>query len=164
MRRVRNAPTRLVPPAPAPTNPAVTAVMRGNRAANTKPELIVRRILHRLGYRFRLHVSSLPGRPDIVVPGRRCVIQVRGCFWHQHADRQCPLVSTPHSNVDYWGAKLKRNVDRDREQDVVLATLGWRVFTVWECETANTDALCTQLKALIASAKSPRSTLEVNHL
>jgi DNA mismatch endonuclease (patch repair protein) len=123
--------------------------MRGNRRADTKPELIVRRILHRLGYRYRLHVQNLPGKPDIVLPRLRWVIQVHGCFWHQHSDRLCPLRSKPRSNVDYWNAKLARNIKRDKEQDEQLATLGWLVLTVWECETADRVSLSAKLQSLL---------------
>jgi DNA mismatch endonuclease, patch repair protein len=122
--------------------------MRGNRRSDTKPELIVRRALHRLGYRYRLHVSELPGRPDIVLPRMRCAIQVRGCFWHQHPDRRCPLRSKPRSNVSYWNAKLARNVERDAEQDAKLRSMGWRVLTIWECEVTNKDLLRRKLQRL----------------
>jgi DNA mismatch endonuclease, patch repair protein len=143
---------RLVPVAPPPTSLAVTAAMRGNRKVNTKPELVVRRVLYRLGYRYRLHVPELPGRPDIVFPRMRCAIQVRGCFWHQHSDRRCPLRSKPRSNVNYWNAKLARNVERDIEQDAQLTACGWQVLTVWECETTNEDSLRRKLQRLLARA------------
>lgn len=141
---------RLVPAAPPPTSAAVTAAMRGNRRTNTKPELIVRRALHGLGYRYRLHVNELPGRPDIVLRRLRCVIQVRGCFWHQHFDRRCPLRSKPRTNVNYWNMKLARNVERDAEQDARLTACGWQVLVIWECDTANEDLLRRKLQNLLS--------------
>jgi DNA mismatch endonuclease, patch repair protein len=146
--------TRLVPAAPNSTSSAVTAAMRGNRRKDTKPELIVRRELHSLGYRYRLHVSHLPGRPDIVFTRARCAIQVRGCFWHQHLDARCPLRSKPRTNVTYWDAKLSRNVQRDNEQDALLIASGWRVFTVWECETGDRASLCRKLNNFLKGTSS----------
>lgn len=142
---------RLVPLAPSPSNPAVTAAMRGNRRTDTTPELRIRRLLHSLGYRYRLHVAVLPGKPDIVFPRRRCVIQVHGCFWHQHADPKCPLKSRPKSNVTYWNAKLNRNVFRDREHEQQLRMLGWRILIVWECECQNTERLRIRLQRFLES-------------
>jgi DNA mismatch endonuclease, patch repair protein len=145
---------RAVPPAPVPTSLVVTAAMRGNRRVDTKPELAVRKELRRLGYRYRLHVSFLPGRPDIVFTRMRCVIQVRGCFWHQHAARHCPLRSRPRSNVSYWTAKLSRNVQRDKEQDAQLIASGWQVLTIWECETTETVSLRRKLKHFLKRMQS----------
>jgi DNA mismatch endonuclease, patch repair protein len=151
----RGAGRRLIPLAPPPSSLAISAAMRGNRSADTKPELIVRRTLHRLGYRYRLHVSGLPGRPDIVLAGIRRVIQIRGCFWHQHSDRACPLRSRPRSNVAYWNAKLDRNVERDKEQDAQLCVLGWRVLTIWECETTSERLLRRKLRRFLEGATPP---------
>ncbi len=113
-------------------------VMGKIRASNTTPELTVRRVLHRLGYRFRLHRRDLPGSPDIVLPRYRTVVFVHGCFWHQHA---CKLGKVPKSNQDYWLPKLARNRERDRQNVRLLRGLGWEVITVWECTTFAADRL-----------------------
>lgn len=126
--------------------------MRGNRRANTKPELIVRQVLHRLGYRYRLHRADLPGKPDIVFTRRRVVIQVHGCFWHQH--RGCSLRSMPRSNQSYWRAKLMRNVARDRQSMKALESLGWHVLVIWECETQDVEKLSLKLKNVLGEAKN----------
>ncbi len=109
------------------------------RSGNTKPERLVRSLLHRMGYRFRLHRRDLPGRPDIVLPGRRTVVLVHGCYWHRHPG--CRFAYTPKSNVAFWQAKFDENVDRDIRQHGQLRDLGWHVITVWECETKNLDML-----------------------
>jgi len=116
---------------------ATRRVMRGNRGKNTRPELSLRRLLHDMGYRFRLHGRELPGTPDIVFGARRAAIQVHGCFWHQHAG--CPHAITPRTRRRYWAAKLERNVVRDRETAVRLRAMGWRLLIVWECELADTN-------------------------
>lgn len=107
-------------------------VMRRVGSKDTKPEMVVRRLLHRAGFRFRLHRKDLPGRPDIVLAKWRVVILVHGCFWHQHPG--CPRSVRPTSNVDFWTKKLDRNVTRDRENIEKLEAAGWRVFTAWECQ------------------------------
>ena len=104
------------------------------RAANTKPELIVRSILHRLGYRFRLGGRKLPGRPDVVLTRHKTAVFVHGCFWHRH--RGCRLAYTPKSNVAFWLQKFSENVIRDRRVRRHLARLGWTVVVVWECQVA----------------------------
>ena len=105
------------------------------RAKDTKPELAVRSLLHRMGYRFRLHRRDLPGRPDIVLPKYRTVIFVHGCFWHQHSG--CRFSNVPKSRQDYWTEKLEGNVRRDRRHQRSLRKQGWKVFIVWECQTKN---------------------------
>lgn len=102
------------------------------KSRDTKPEIILRQALHRLGLRFRLGGAGLPGRPDIVFPRRRAVVFVHGCFWHRHAN--CNIASTPKSNVEFWEGKFERNVARDRRVTRELNALGWRVFVAWECE------------------------------
>lgn len=109
-------------------------IMRSIRAKNTKPELLVRKLLFADGYRYRLHSSKLPGKPDIVFSGRRKVIFVHGCFWHQHPKQSCPIKGVPASNQSYWEPKLKRNAARDAENVSTLKKLGWAVQIVWECE------------------------------
>jgi len=112
-----------------------SAVMARVRSRDTSPEITVRSLLHRLGYRFRLHRHDLPGTPDIVMPGRRTVIFVHGCFWHQHA--RCAAAARPTSNCDYWNAKLDGNITRDKRCQKLLRSLGWKIIVVWECETRN---------------------------
>ncbi|MEM9659860.1 MAG: very short patch repair endonuclease [Planctomycetota bacterium] len=107
--------------------------MRSVKSADTTPELIVRRLVHAMGGRFRLHVADLPGRPDLVFPGRRKVIFVHGCFWHRHACRSGR--STPASRAEYWKSKFERNVRRDRSNQRRLRRMGWGVMVVWECQT-----------------------------
>ena len=102
------------------------------KSADTAPEIKVRRLVHRLGYRFRLHRRDLPGTPDLVLPRHRAVIFVHGCFWHQHRCRRGDR--RPQANRGYWVAKLERNVRRDARNRRELRRLGWRVLTVWECE------------------------------
>jgi len=109
-------------------------MMRANRSKDMSPELTVRRMVHRMGYRYRLHRHSLPGRPDMVFPGRRKVIFVHGCFWHQHRNRRCRLVHKPLSNLAYWQPKLERNTTRDAAHRKALKKAGWSVLVVWECE------------------------------
>jgi len=117
------------------------------RSRDTWPELIVRRLVHGMGYRFRLHVASLPGKPDIVLPRLRKIIEVRGCFWHQHRD--CVDSHIPKSRVEYWGPKLERNQRRDRENVQALQRLGWRVYVVWECETNAASQLARRLSRFL---------------
>lgn len=110
-----------------------SANMRAIRSKDMKPELLVRKLVHSLGYRFRLHRKDLPGKPDLVFLGRRKVIFVHGCFWHQHAG--CREGRIPGSNQDYWRPKLERNQQRDRLHIENLQQLGWQVMIIWECET-----------------------------
>jgi DNA mismatch endonuclease (patch repair protein) len=107
-------------------------LMRHIGSKDTKPELFVRRLLHRMGYRYRLHAKTLPGTPDIVFPSREKAIFVHGCFWHQH--RGCSDAYVPNSRIDYWLPKLERNTERDAETLSKLKALGWKVLTVWECQ------------------------------
>src|SRR5208283_2172112 len=123
--------------------------MRRIRSANTKPELTVRSLAHRLGYRFRLHRRDLPGRPDLVFPSKRKVIFVHGCFWHQH--RGCIDGRTPKSNTPYWLPKLANNKERDRKNRSRLARLGWECLVIWDCQTEDGKKLEQQLRALLDS-------------
>lgn len=125
-----------------------SAHMRRIPGRNTRPEIRVRQLLHRLGYRFRLHRRDLPGSPDIVLPGRRIAIFVHGCFWHQHEG--CRLTRLPKSRLDYWLPKLERNARRDADAIVALEQAAWRALVVWECETSNVEALEARLAALLA--------------
>lgn len=120
------------------------------RSQNTLPEIAVRRLIFSMGFRYRLHVSNLPGKPDIVLPRHRCIIQVHGCFWHQH--RGCIDGRVPASRQSYWGPKLARNVERDAQVVRALRRLGWRVITVWECETADHAKLARRLRKILLQA------------
>lgn len=106
--------------------------MRNVKSMNTKPEMIVRKLAHSLGYRFRLHRKDLPGKPDIVFPSRRKLILVHGCFWHGH---NCEAGERPASNRNYWDEKLDKNISRDKCNYRALRKLGWGILRVWECET-----------------------------
>jgi len=127
--------------------------MSGIRGKDTKPEVIVRRFLHRLGFRFRLHDRRLPGRPDIVLPRYRTVVNVHGCFWHQHPG--CRFAYMPASNQPFWRAKLAGNVERDARNDEKLRAQGWNVITVWECETNNPERLGGVAEEIRRSLRSP---------
>lgn len=109
------------------------------RSKNTKPELLVRSLLHRMGYRFRLHRKDLPGKPDIVLPKYKTVIFVNGCFWHRH--KGCKRCTTPSSNEKYWQTKFERNVKKDRINQSELKKLGWKILIIWECEIADSARL-----------------------
>ncbi len=112
-------------------------------AKDTRPELAVRQLLHRLGYRYRLHRQDLPGRPDICFVGRRKVIFVHGCFWHRHEG--CRRTTTPKTRTSFWNDKFERNIARDRVNLSDLGRLGWEALVVWECETIDLEALAPRL-------------------
>ena len=120
-----------------------SAQMRRVRARNTKPEMLVRRTLHSLGYRYRLHARDLPGTPDIVLRPRKSAIFVHGCFWHRH--KGCKLARMPKSRIDFWETKLEANRTRDARHMNELHDLGWRVMVVWECEAGDAKALTDRL-------------------
>jgi len=107
-------------------------IMSSVKSKDTKPELYVRTQLHKAGFRFRLHVKVLPGKPDIVLPKYKTVIEVRGCFWHRHAG--CKDATMPTTHVEFWQEKFKRNMERDRQTESDLKKLGWHLIVVWECE------------------------------
>ncbi|MEQ8268762.1 MAG: DNA mismatch endonuclease Vsr [Parvibaculum sp.] len=113
------------------------------RDRDTTPEMVVRRIAHMLGYRYRLHRRDLPGSPDLVFPRRRAVILVHGCFWHHH--ERCPKATIPKTRTDFWKEKFKANRRRDKRVLAELAALGWRPLVVWECETKDRDSLTDRL-------------------
>ena len=114
---------------------------------NTAPELVVRRLLHAMGYRFRLHRKDLPGTPDIVLPRFRKVILVHGCFWHAHG---CKIGQPPKSRPEFWEPKLARNRARDEEKCAELHEAGWDVLTLWQCEIKDRTALAERLAAFLA--------------
>lgn len=120
--------------------------MRAIRSKNMKPELAVRRLVYSMGYRYRLHRHSLPGRPDLVFPGRRKVIFVHGCFWHQHPDPECKFTHRPKSNRGYWLPKLDRNVVRDSENRESLHELGWDSLVIWECEVRAGQGIAERIR------------------
>ena len=129
------------------TTPIRRRTMQAVRSKNTKPEMVVRRLVHSLGYRYRLHRRDLPGVPDLVFPSRRKIIFVHGCFWHGHTCRGEPRL--PKTNRDYWVLKISRNAERDREHLYELARLRWEVLTVWECELRDTARLVTRLREFL---------------
>lgn len=116
------------------------------RGRDTKPELIVRRLIHSLGFRYRLHRRDLPGTPDLVFPSRRKVIFVHGCFWHRHPDPQCKLARVPKSNPDFWLPKLTRNRERDVVDQAQLLASGWSVMVIWECELRDLEVIAKHVK------------------
>ncbi|MGH6670755.1 MAG: very short patch repair endonuclease [Xanthobacteraceae bacterium] len=122
------------------------------RGRDTGPELAVRRIVHRLGYRYRLHDKRLPGRPDLVFPSRRKVVFVHGCFFHRHPDPQCRLARLPKSRLDFWLPKLTGNRERDLLNVAALVGDGWRVLIVWECELAHRAELTKRLTRFLGAS------------
>lgn len=123
--------------------------MRRIRSKDMKPELAVRSLVHRLGYRFRLHDKDLAGKPDLVFRPRRKVIFVHGCFWHGHSDPLCLDGRRPKSRAEYWGPKLDRNIERDAAHVAALEADGWKVLVVWECETKDRAALVRRLRRFL---------------
>ncbi len=118
-----------------------SALMSKVPSRNTTPELKVRRLLHRLGYRFRLHRRDLPGSPDIVFSSKKKIIFFHGCYWHRHAD--CNKSTIPKSNTRFWLDKFEANVRRDEANNNLLKNLGWGVLVIWQCETKNIEDLTT---------------------
>lgn len=121
-------------------------IMKSVGSRDTGPELTVRRLLHRLGYRYRLHRRDLPGRPDIVFPVRKKAIFVHGCFWHGHT---CEKGRLPKSRAEYWTAKIKRNQDRDARAIFDLEDAGWQTLSVWQCELKDSDAIARSLREFL---------------
>jgi len=119
------------------------------RGRNTRPEMLVRSLLHSLGYRFRLNRKDIPGKPDILLPKYRTAIFVHGCFWHRHKD--CGLAYEPKSNSDFWGKKFARNIERDAEVSVALRVAGWRQLVIWECNTRDPIKLTIKLRRFLRS-------------
>ncbi len=113
--------------------------MRAIKSKNTSPEKRVRSAAHRLGLRFRLHRSDLPGSPDLLFPGKKTALFVHGCFWHRHEN--CPGATTPKTNTDYWNRKFRRNMERDWESRKKLEEEGWKVLVIWECETKTRESI-----------------------
>ena len=118
------------------------------RAKDTKPEMIVRRLAHSLGYRYRLHSRTLPGHPDMIFSSRRKVVFIHGCFWHRH-DEKCPLTRMPKSRLEVWKPKFERNICRDAENEMKLRGLGWDFLVVWECELRALGRLAARLTSFL---------------
>ena len=125
-----------------------SALMARIRSKDTSPELVVRSLLHRCGYRFRLHRKDLPGRPDIVLPKYHKIILVQGCFWHGH---RCQLASKPKSNTSYWSTKIQMNRVRDTRNMEALAAQGWNVLELWECDIRRATGLEQVLRDFMAT-------------
>lgn len=123
--------------------------MRRITSKNTKPEIVVRRLLVKLGYRYRLHRKDLPGKPDIVFPGRKKIIFVHGCFWHQH--RECREGRIPGSRTEYWVPKLQGNTKRDERDRALLGKLGWKILVIWECQATDREGLEKALQRFLDS-------------
>ena len=126
--------------------------MRSVRQKKTKPEMIVRRALHALGYRFRANAKGLPGSPDLAFTARKRAIFVHGCFWHRHPG--CRLASTPKTRHEFWEAKFAANVERDARKVAELESAGWKTMTVWECETRNAGQLVPRLTDFLGPPKA----------
>ena len=126
---------------------------------NTLPEKLVRSALFKEGLRYRLHVKTLPGTPDIVFKKFKLVIDVRGCFWHGHAN--CKYSSTPKSNVSYWTKKLERNAIRDKRNSSQLKTMKYKQFIIWECEAKNPQFLVRKIKTIVKYVKDKKSVPEL---
>lgn len=117
------------------------------RGRDTRPEMLVRRLIHGMGFRYRLHARHLPGRPDLVFPGRQKVIFVHGCFWHRHDG--CRRATIPQGNREFWQSKLQRNVIRDEMQVAALKAGGWAVLVIWECETKDPDKTAERVRSFL---------------
>jgi DNA mismatch endonuclease, patch repair protein len=122
--------------------------MRKIRAKHTSPELMVRRIVHKMGFRYRLHVAKLPGKPDLVFSRMKKIVEVRGCFWHQH--RTCGDSHIPKSRIDYWRPKLTRNKRRDKKNESQLRAEGWDLLIVWECELKDVRAVSKRISKFLS--------------
>ncbi len=132
--------------------------MRRIKSRDTKPELLVRRLVHGMGYRYRLHRRDLPGKPDLVFGPKRKVIFVHGCFWHGHDDPACPDKGRPKSNLTYWGQKLARNHARDQANEAALKAQGWEILVIWDCATRDIPALREQLRRFLITPPDPADT------
>ena len=127
-----------------------SANMRAIRSTGMKPEMVVRKLVYKMGYRYRLHRHDLPGRPDLTFKNRSKIIFVHGCFWHQHEDPNCKRSHIPQSNLEYWKPKLKRTKERDRSNVDELRKSGWQVLVLWECQIPNTDRLAAILEDFLS--------------
>lgn len=135
-----------------------SANMRKIKSKGMKPEMLVRRLAHKMGYRFRLHRADLAGKPDLVFPRLRKVIFVHGCFWHQHSSDSCKRAHSPRSNLDYWERKLQRNVARDEAVKASLDSAGWEMLVLWECELKDLVQLKEQIASFLGDRGQERKT------
>jgi DNA mismatch endonuclease (patch repair protein) len=119
------------------------------KGKDSKPELHVRRMIHGMGFRYRLHDKRLPGKPDLVFASRKKVIFVHGCFWHRHPDPKCPLARMPKSKLDFWKPKLEANRERDLRQQKALEAMGWQFLVVWECELRHEEQLRNKMQSYL---------------
>ncbi|GLI25654.1 very short patch repair endonuclease [Xanthobacter flavus] len=119
------------------------------KGKDTAPEMVVRRLIHKMGFRYRLHRKDLPGRPDLVFPRRRKVIFVHGCFWHRHPAPECRLARLPKSRLEFWLPKLEANQSRDTRNQGALFNSGWQVLVVWECELRDKEQLENKLREFL---------------
>ena len=119
------------------------------RNKDTRPEMRVRKLIHGMGYRYRLHDKGLPGRPDLVFASRRTAIFVHGCYWHRHDDPSCKLARMPKSRLDFWGPKLERNRQRDKQSQENLKTLGWDALVIWECQLKDIDDVARRIREFL---------------
>lgn len=127
-------------------------IMRAVRTKNSGPEMVVRRLIHALGYRYTLHAKKLPGSPDLVFPARRKVVFVHGCFWHGHA--RCSKARLPRSRTTYWGAKVETNKRRDRRNLDDLAALGWNVLVLWQCQLKDAEQLTATITEFLDNERT----------
>lgn len=132
-------------------------VMKGNRGKGTRPEVILRRILRGMGYRYRLNHKDLPGSPDIAFVGRKRAIFLHGCFWHAHDDPTCKLARRPKTRKDFWEKKFERNRARDARSEAALRAMGWQVMVVWECRLQSVDDLKGELSQFLESEDAQKS-------
>ena len=123
--------------------------MASIRGRDTGPEMVVRKLVHGMGFRYRLHSPSLPGKPDLVFASRKRVIFVHGCFWHRHAARSCRLARLPKSRLEFWEPKLEGNRDRDRRIKLELRKLGWKELTIWECQLRNLASVSNRVRSFL---------------
>jgi DNA mismatch endonuclease (patch repair protein) len=128
--------------------------MQSVKSRNTKPELRLRKMLFAEGYRYRLHARDLPGKPDIVFSGRKKIIFVHGCFWHGHG---CSKGRLPKTNINFWSEKIARNMQRDKENDLRLASTGWEVLCVWECEFKHPQGVLDKTQSFLDGDRSKKS-------
>lgn len=136
-----------------------SSIMASVLSKDTAPELIVRGLVFALGYRYRVHVKELPGKPDLVFSRRRRVILVHGCFWHRH---RCRRAGIPLTNTAFWEAKLTRNKERDRRTARLLSAQGWKVLTVWQCQTKNQAALQKRIAEFLGPLRQKAENRELS--
>ena len=130
--------------------------MRQIASKNTAPEVIFRKLIHRAGFRYRLHVKTLPGKPDLVLKKYRTAVFIHGCFWHGHEN--CKRGNQPKTNIKYWSEKIKRNMEKDAKNVIMLKNADWRIFTVWECELKKPEDVLKRFQEFIKKASDARRT------